>query len=1102
MADYVFYVTVSGSKFVIDSVSQQTVDLGHTITYQFDQSDSTNSGHPLKLSTTSDGTHNSGSEYTTGVTTAGTPGSSGAYTEIAVTSSTASTLYYYCSNHSGMGGQINTTASEYADTSGVALKKPILANATNKWGNYSNQNLDTIAGKLPQNFTFPTDAGTDGHVITSDGSGGASWQENSNLSLIDEDNMATDSATKVPSQQSVKAYADDFGYQGEPHIIPNMLYPAIEGKSNTGVDLKALVTAGSYTWGDVYSGDNLRYFYTDIKGSRKIHDPRVGSHFGSQRHKFKSLQLLEQETATHGNNVYSIDGREWMRAVDVSGNPAWKMDNAGNGTPLNSGTGSDCTGLYIEVTGYFNDFNIITILATNGCDDIDVTVNGTIAIDGSGTLGGNNTVASPLNSRFVDSGSVINAGLTSTLGINTIKFEAKTGSSEYLYLYGIELIAQDTSNRNNIQIPSQNVVSYGKKFTISGTPHYDPFNGFTNGTSLHSAFVDTATSLGLDSAPGSSAKWAISSTNHIRPYQGGRVVKWVDSDGTIKTSVNMMPPNAQNISTTADSEITTPSATNTNYKPAFSDDAIDHSQAEVAKLWHYREFGNGSGNGGTGGTYADASMLNTSDDIAFCMDDGLTSLSVKDATAPSNNLSASTHDMVGYLTFIGTGLSFLHSSGDWNHIVQNLPYGTHIAKFNWTNGGKKVIVDGVEVLDNNSQAIENEEFAFYQPKRPPIPEDAVILADYMLLADEVPRSSYVQNSYGKGERRVDGSRDHFFDQSAGTPSLFQSHTDSVNGFRIALSNDNGTKTVKIPFFGTGISVYQGQTSASSNAQTFSLSKNGGTSYALSDSNISSHFSGATRFDDFDGTFSTSGVLDQTDGSAGYDHVAGIKGLEVANYVLTLTTSSATHYVQFNGSATHTPIHTSHHYQSFETPYLHELIGGDRNMEQTNLIVSPDGRSWDEVTRDVSYLGPKYSLTCSHPNGGSTNGATSSTGSSGKLNSFFTDYRGEIDSANMHNKGIALAYDSFIILHDGYYEISVSMRGLNQTQLGLAIKVNDTDVKYHYALNNSSDNGGINFSDTYYMKKGERWDVRIVSGTFRIQFRAPNLFQVKYLGSGR
>ncbi len=84
-----------------------TITLSEGSTYRFDQSDSSNSGHPLRFSTTSDGTHGGGSEYTTGVTTNGTPGSSGAYTQITVASG-APTLYYYCTNHSGMGGTANT----------------------------------------------------------------------------------------------------------------------------------------------------------------------------------------------------------------------------------------------------------------------------------------------------------------------------------------------------------------------------------------------------------------------------------------------------------------------------------------------------------------------------------------------------------------------------------------------------------------------------------------------------------------------------------------------------------------------------------------------------------------------------------------------------------------------------------------------------------------------------------------------------------------------------------------------------------------------------------------------------------------------------------
>ena len=91
------------NKYFILGEQQKTLELLEGNTYIFDHP----SAHPLRFSTTSNGTHGGGSEYTTGVTTNGTPGSSGAYTQITVASG-APTLYYYCTVHSGMGGQANT----------------------------------------------------------------------------------------------------------------------------------------------------------------------------------------------------------------------------------------------------------------------------------------------------------------------------------------------------------------------------------------------------------------------------------------------------------------------------------------------------------------------------------------------------------------------------------------------------------------------------------------------------------------------------------------------------------------------------------------------------------------------------------------------------------------------------------------------------------------------------------------------------------------------------------------------------------------------------------------------------------------------------------
>lgn len=95
--------TGSGNRYYFDGelTPNKTLSIGGTVT--FDQSDSSNAGHPLRLSTTINGTWASGSEYTVGVTTAGSPGSAGASTKISVTDTTAASLYYYCSNHTGMG---------------------------------------------------------------------------------------------------------------------------------------------------------------------------------------------------------------------------------------------------------------------------------------------------------------------------------------------------------------------------------------------------------------------------------------------------------------------------------------------------------------------------------------------------------------------------------------------------------------------------------------------------------------------------------------------------------------------------------------------------------------------------------------------------------------------------------------------------------------------------------------------------------------------------------------------------------------------------------------------------------------------------------------
>jgi len=113
-------VSDSGNKYRFNNfgTSAVTLDLAEGGTYTFDGSDSSMSGHPFVI-----GTAANGSVYSTGVTYQldGASVSYSAYTSGYASASTrkliitvpasAPVLYYWCSIHSGMGGQINTNST-------------------------------------------------------------------------------------------------------------------------------------------------------------------------------------------------------------------------------------------------------------------------------------------------------------------------------------------------------------------------------------------------------------------------------------------------------------------------------------------------------------------------------------------------------------------------------------------------------------------------------------------------------------------------------------------------------------------------------------------------------------------------------------------------------------------------------------------------------------------------------------------------------------------------------------------------------------------------------------------------------------------------------
>jgi len=148
-------VDSGGNKYALDGTVQQLGLLTPSVTYRFDQSDSSNSGHPLRLSTTSNGTHGGGSAFTTGVTAVGTPGSAGAYTQVKLEQDAPDTLYYYCTNHSGMGGEIDSkaTVSSLSDLSVTATAAELNYNDITTLGTV--QASKTVTADANGDVTFP-----------------------------------------------------------------------------------------------------------------------------------------------------------------------------------------------------------------------------------------------------------------------------------------------------------------------------------------------------------------------------------------------------------------------------------------------------------------------------------------------------------------------------------------------------------------------------------------------------------------------------------------------------------------------------------------------------------------------------------------------------------------------------------------------------------------------------------------------------------------------------------------------------------------------------------------------------------------------------------
>ena len=85
------------------------------------------------------------------------------------------------------------------------------------------------------------------------------------------------------------------------------------------------------------------------------------------------------------------------------------------------------------------------------------------------------------------------------------------------------------------------------------------------------------------------------------------------------------------------------------------------------------------------------------------------------------------------------------------------------------------------------------------------------------------------------------------------------------------------------------------------------------------------------------------------------------------------------------------------------------------MEQTNLVVTPDGKTWDEVTRDTSYIGKQV-----------VHADFTGTATASGAFVYWDDHRGTTGtntSNPWYNKDFAICYGGFLCLVPGSYSIT-------------------------------------------------------------------------------
>lgn len=576
--------------------------------------------------------------------------------------------------------------------------------------------------------------------------------------------------------------------------------------------------------------------------SRKIADleSNLKASFGVERIHVSSLKKLTKEFGPNGETVFEPSNKD-ARIRFVGG---WESISNTSGTSIKTSGVFTNPNDSIEVTFYGTGLNLLGNSAASNTLVADIYVDNTL----NSSLSILTPTSSILNGRNYNSNNIAPLVSGLSLGWHTVRIQGKSGNNDSLFTYGFEILNES----------SQITVNKGQ-----------PFQG------------------GLSAALEAQTLFNIKPTT-LTGVKGGRVLTYITEEGEIGQVVKAV-----------DALIGTAAS-------------ASHTNEDVIDTINFRHFGKNRAD-----DFSTATA--TATDRAFTLNDGTTTLAgsqIRALTGTSSeplglgfNTTSSRLAFISVFSGLDVNLQSASTAGSFTlqcsinggaffdvcteadfvsgnqtqkfKIASGLPYGTNRVTFR-TNG---TFTANVVVQD----------FITYQPKKPVIPENAIEIYDYNVMADYVPSASSALDAIATGVLRKSlAVRESTFAGSWTTPGI--DPTSFVSGFNSSSTATNSYN--EYSFYGTAFEWRGFATTVTATNQTITV--NGSSDLSIYTTSFSQEGSGIS-FTDSTGVISGTSPTNQK-------LVVRVSGLPLGYHKIRVTSNNAnSNYVDAIDVVT--PIHT-------------------------------------------------------------------------------------------------------------------------------------------------------------------------------------------------